>query len=100
MLEITALSLVAGLSSADFITANEDINAYLRRQPGFRWRRIVEADDGRVVDIVAYDSRERALAGAAGITGEMGDSPVHATIDHGDVDWQLTTVLQLVTADR
>lgn len=99
-LEITTLSLVAGLSPADFIAANKDINAYLRRQPGFRWRRIVESEDGHILDIVAYDSRERALAGASGITAEMADSPVHATIDHGDVDWQLTTVLQLVTEDR
>ncbi|WP_285634742.1 hypothetical protein [Lentzea sp. NBRC 102530] len=33
---------------------------------------------------------------SCGITGEMGNSPVHATIDHGTVDWQLTTVLRAV----
>lgn len=100
VLEITTLSLVPGLAAEDFVTANEDINTYLRRQPGFRWRRIVESDDGRIIDIVAYDSRERALAGASGITSQMGDSPVHATIDHAHVDWQVTTVLQLVEDQR
>lgn len=100
VLEITMLSLVDGLTSEDFVAANEDVNAYLLRQPGFRWRRIVERDDGGIVDIVAYDSRGRALAGASGITGELGDSPVHATIDHAQVDWQLTTVLQLVEGER
>lgn len=99
VLEITTLSLVDGLTSENFVTANEDINAYLLRQPGFRWRRIVESDDGRIVDIVAYDSRERALAAASGITGEMGDSPVHATIDHAHVDWQVATVVQLVEGE-
>ena len=49
-----------------------------------------------VVDIVAYDSLANAERGAAGITGEMGGSPVHATIDHGTVDWQLTSVLDRV----
>ena len=36
------------------------------------------------------------LTAAAGISGEMADSPVHATIDHTTVDWNLTTVLHRV----
>ena len=99
VLEITTLRLASGLSGADFVDANADINAYLQRRPGFRWRRIVERDDDTIVDIVAYDDLARARAGAAGITGEMGDSPVHDTIDHSAVDWQLTTVLQHVDGE-
>lgn len=78
----------------DFVEANADINAYLQRQPGSLWRRIVETDDGRIIDIVAYDSVPHARAGAAGITGEMEDFRVHTTIDHDSVDWQRTTALQ------
>lgn len=96
VLEITTLRPAPGLTAADFVAANTDINEYLERQPGFLWRRIVERDDGMVVDIVAYDSLANAERGAAGITGEMAGSPVHATIDHGTVDWQLTSVLQRV----
>jgi hypothetical protein len=33
-LEITTLRLVSGLTGADFVNANNDINEYLRRQPG------------------------------------------------------------------
>jgi len=95
-LEITTLRPAPGLGAADFVTANADVDEYLKRQPGFRWRRVVEAADGTVIDIVAYDSMADAESGAAGITGEMGDSPVHATIDHGTVDWRLTTVLHHV----
>ena len=95
-LEVTTLRPAAGLTTADFVAANEDINDYLLRQPGFLWRRIVATTDGRVIDIVAYDSLEHARAGAAGITGEMAGSPVHDAIDHATVDWQLTTVLQHV----
>ncbi len=95
-LEITTFRLAAGLTTADFVAANEDINAYLRRQPGFRWRRILRTGDGRIIDVVAYDSPARARAGAAGITGEMSASPVHATIDPASVDWQITEVLQHV----
>jgi len=100
VLEITTLRLAHGLSGADFLRANTDINAYLRRQPGFRWRRIVQRDDDTIVDIVAYDDITLARAGAAGITGEMADSPVHATIDHSAVDWQTATVLQHVEGAR
>lgn len=98
VLEITSLRPAPGFTPEDFVTANADIDKYLRRQPGFQWRRITVRDDGTVVDIVAYDSMARARAGAGGITGEMGDSPVHATIDHTSVDWQLTTVLHGVEA--
>lgn len=98
VLEVTRLRPADGLTPADFLAANDDINGYLRRQPGFLWRRIVETHDGEVIDIVAYDGPANARAGAAGITGEMAGSPVHGTIDHGTVDWQMTTVLQLVEA--
>ncbi|MFE2189753.1 hypothetical protein ACFXAQ_02750 [Streptomyces olivaceus] len=93
-LEITTLRPAAGHTAKDFVEANADINAYLHRRPGFLWRRIVETNDGRIIDIVAYDSLPHARAGAAGITGEMADSPVHATIDHDSVDWQITNILQ------
>jgi hypothetical protein len=99
VLEITTFALAPGRTPSDFVAANADVNDYLQRQPGFRWRRIVEQDDDRIVDIVdivAYDDLAHARAGAAGITGELRDSPVHAAIDQGTVDWQLTTVVQHV----
>ncbi|WP_054816285.1 hypothetical protein [Nocardia arizonensis] len=94
VLEITTFSLASGRTVEDFVAANSDINEYLKRRPGFRWRRILRRGDGSIIDIVAYDSLAHARAGAAGITGEMADSPVHATIDHSTVDWQLTTLIQ------
>jgi hypothetical protein len=96
ILEVTTLRPAPGLTPEDFVAANADINDYLKARPGFQWRRIIVRDDGRILDIVAYDSIEHARSGAAGITGEMGASPVHAAIDHGTVDWQFTTVLQHV----
>lgn len=97
VLEITTFALKPGITAADFVGANTDINEYLGRQPGFRWRRIAQRDDGSIVDVVAYDSTSHARAGAAGIGGEMGGSPVHAAIDHDTVDWQLATVVQEVS---
>jgi hypothetical protein len=95
-LEVTILRPAAGLTAADFVTANADIDVYLRRQPGFLWRRITETEDGTVIDIVAYDSREHAMAGAGGISGEMADSPVHSSIDHASVEWRVAEVRHTV----
>ncbi len=95
-LEVTVLRPSAGLTTADFVAANDDINQYLKRQPGFLWRRIAESADGRIIDVVAYDSVAHARSGAAGITQEMSSSPVHDTIDHSTVDWQITKVVQFI----
>jgi hypothetical protein len=95
-LEVTTLRPAAGLTAADFIAANADIDEYLKRQPGFEWRRILETGDGTIIDIVAYDSMDHARAGTEGISGEMAGSPVHRTIDHSTVDWKLTSVVHRV----
>jgi hypothetical protein len=95
-LEVTVLRPAPGLTAADFVAANADIDDYLRRQPGFIWRRITETDDGTIIDIVAYESKALALAGAGGISGEMGDSPVHGAIDHSTVEWRVAETLHTV----
>jgi hypothetical protein len=42
---------------------------------------------------VAYDSKEHAMAGVAGISGEMADSPVRAALDHSTVEWRVAEVV-------
>jgi heme-degrading monooxygenase HmoA len=93
-LEVTTFRLAGSRTAEDFVAANDDINAYLKRQPGFRWRRITRHDDGTVIDIVAWDSIADAEAGANGIVTEMRHAAVHAMIDQGTVDWRLVPVLQ------
>ncbi|MFK4244025.1 hypothetical protein ACI2KV_14200 [Micromonospora chokoriensis] len=96
-LEMTTFRLVPGLTGADFVRANRDIGDYLRRQPGFRWRRITETDDGTITDIVAWDSVADGRRSASAIMTTMADSPVHATIDHATVDFRIVPVLHEVT---
>ncbi|MGN9789408.1 hypothetical protein ACTMTF_49065 [Nonomuraea sp. ZG12] len=43
-LEVTVLRPAAGLTADDFVAANADIDEYVRRQPGFLWRRITETE--------------------------------------------------------
>lgn len=97
-LEVTILRPAPGMTAVDFVAANADIDDYLRRQPGFLWRRIAETDDGTVIDIVAYESKALAMAEAGGISGEMAGSPVHGSIDHSTVEWRVADVLHTVGA--
>lgn len=90
--EITTFRLNAGLTTADFIAANADIDPWLQAQPGFLSRHICEREDGFVVDMLIWDSTEAGHRAAAGVTTEMASSPVHAAIDQATVDWTISTV--------
>ena len=98
-LEITSFRLVQGLGLKDFIAANQDIDLWLRKQPGFQWRRIGMRPDGYVVDVLLWSSAEDAHRSASGIVTEMADSAVHATIDHRTVDWNVVECPYLLPAD-
>lgn len=91
-IEVTTFRL-NGHSCQEFIAANADIDAWLKRQPGFRSRRIVERDDGTIVDVLIWASAEAGHKAAGGIMTEMGHSPVHAImIDQRTVDWTVAPV--------
>lgn len=45
-MEITTFQLAKGLTIKDFVAANTDVDAWLRKQPGFILRRICEGSDG------------------------------------------------------
>jgi len=90
--EITTFRLADGLTMADFIAANEDVDAWLRAQPGFISRRMCERDDGYVVDMLLWQSAAAGRRAAAGIMTELAASPVHAAIDQATVDWTISMV--------
>lgn len=89
--EVVSFKL-AGCSVAQFVAANAGMDAWLARQPGFRSRRIAEAADGSIVDVLVWASRAQAQAALVRMLRETADSPVHAMIDQGSVSWSLATV--------
>lgn len=93
-IEITTFKLVAGRTAKDFVAANADINEWLKRQPGFRSRRIAELDDGSIVDMLIWASAANGSDAARRIMTEMGSSPVHAVIDQRSVVWRIAKVRQ------
>jgi hypothetical protein len=91
-IEITTFKLARGLTVDEFIAANADINEWLLRQPGFRSRRIAQASDGSIVDMLLWDSVVNGTDAAERIMNEMGHSPVHAAIDQQSVVWSIAQV--------
>jgi hypothetical protein len=91
-LEITTFRLVAGVSCEDFVTANADVDAWLRRQPGFRSRRIAERNDHSIVDMLIWDTAAHGERAAARLLRDLKDSPVHAAIEQSTAVWTIATV--------
>lgn len=87
-IEIITFKL-AGHSCADFIAANRPVDAWLRRQPGFRSRRIAQKRDGTIVDMLVWADAQAGTAAAARVGEEVQLSAMHAMIDHRTVAWSL-----------
>ncbi len=51
-----------GKAAADWLAINEQVGAWSRQQPGFRFRSLSEAEDGKWLLDVYWDSREAADA--------------------------------------
>ena len=90
-IEVTTFRL-KGCSCAEFVAANRDIDAWLKRQPGFRSRRIAERDNGAIIDVLIWASAADGRRAASGIMTEMGHSPVHPMIDQATVEWSVSPV--------
>ncbi|TFW27930.1 hypothetical protein [Duganella callida] len=90
-MEITSFHLAAGVTMDDFIAANADVDAWLRQQPGFILRRICQAADGLVTDMLLWKSAQDGKRAASAIMTELAHSPVHAAIDQTTVDWSVNT---------
>lgn len=96
--ETTTFRLARGVTMEQFIKANADIDAWLRRQPGFIWRRICQHGDGRVIDVLLWASVHDGESAAAGVVTEMAASPVHAAIDQSTVEWSVAACHHSVAA--
>ena len=96
--ETTTFRLAHGVTMKDFIAANADVDAWLRRQPGFIWRRICQCEDSSVVDVLLWASVADGENAAAGVVTEMAASPVHAAIDQSTVNWSVAACKHAVAA--
>ena len=90
-LEITTFRL-NGFSCKEFIEANTEIDHFLKRQPGFRSRKIVQQNDGTIADILIWDSVKNGTDSMHRLMDELADSVVHDMIDQSTVNWNISKV--------
>jgi hypothetical protein len=93
-IEITSFMLRGGLGTADFVAANADVDPWLRRQPGFVSRIMVEEPNGRIIDMVIWESRSQAEDATRRLMRELADSPVHDLIDQDSVSWSIGSIVR------
>jgi hypothetical protein len=89
--EITTFKL-RGYTCDQFIAANEEIDAFLKRQPGFLSRRIFQKTDRTIVDMLIWDSVKNGTASMHRLMDELSDSIVHDMIDQSTVEWNINQV--------
>jgi hypothetical protein len=90
-IEITTFKLRRH-SCSEFVAANAEIDDWLRRQRGFRSRRIAERDDGAIVDMLIWDSVADGEAAMRRLMEELRHSEVHSMIDQRSVSWTIASV--------
>jgi len=76
----------------DFIAINKPIDAWLKQQPGFRSRHIAQQRDGRIQDILLWDSVQEGSDSMHRLMDEFNDSPIHDMIDQSTVLWNIWPV--------
>ncbi|MCP5160835.1 MAG: hypothetical protein H6999_08260 [Hahellaceae bacterium] len=60
VVECVQFKLKDGVSDADFVTASEVVNVWIKSRPGFRYRSLSKDAAGEWRDIVYWESRETA----------------------------------------
>lgn len=71
-IELVRFRLQPGKSAADWLKANEKINAWVKAQPGFRFHSVSETEEGEWWDLVYWGSMEAALAAGEKFMPELG----------------------------
>lgn len=91
--EIVEFKLVPSVSTEKFLTANGEVEAWVKRQDGFISRRLCLRGDGTWIDIVLWRSEQSAKLAAEHISTELGQSAFMCMIDFGSVKMSHQTVL-------
>jgi hypothetical protein len=91
--ELTVFRLKKGHGAEDVRKAGRDIDRWLRRQPGFVSRSMVEHPDGSIIDIVVWRTEQEGRSSAARLLGETAASAFHDMVESDTVQWHFGRVL-------
>ncbi len=62
ILELVTFKLAEGISEQAFLAENEHLNQWVKKQPGFEYRALAQAEDGSWTDTVFWQDMEKAAA--------------------------------------
>jgi len=99
-IEMTTFKLTRGRTYQDFILANEDVDKWLIKQPGFKSRHIAQQTDGTIIDTLIWASEKDGSDAMQRLMTELADSPVHAAIDQRTVSWNIYPIWHQITASH
>jgi hypothetical protein len=95
-LEMTTFKLEKGKTYKNFITANADVDSWLKKQPGFQSRQIAQQPDGTIIDVLIWNSQQDGTDAMHRLMDELSNSPVHDLIDQRTVSWNIYPVYHTI----
>lgn len=98
-IELTTFKL-NNCTTQQFISANRDIDEFLRKQKGFVSRSIFELKKGVVHDMLIWESTEDGTNAMHKLMTELSDSIVHDLIDQSTVSWNIAPVEHFVNLGK
>lgn len=91
--EVTSFRLKAGVTAKDAVQAGRDIDAWLRKQPGFVSRLMFVNADGMITDVVVWKTERDGRVSSGRLMAETASSRFHELVDGTSVDWSFADVL-------
>ncbi|MFH7004379.1 hypothetical protein [Flavobacterium bizetiae] len=83
-----------------FITANKEVDEFLKQQKGFVSRSIFELKKNIVHDLLIWENTEDGTNAMHKLMDELSDSVVHDLIDQSTVSWNIASIEHFVNLEK
>ncbi|CAA9202434.1 hypothetical protein FLA105534_04088 [Flavobacterium bizetiae] len=83
-----------------FITANKEVDEFLKQQKGFVSRSIFELKKNIVHDLLIWENAEDGTNAMHKLMHELSNSAVHDLIDQSTVSWNIAPIEHFVNLEK
>lgn len=83
-----------------FISANKEVDEFLKQQKGFVSRSIFELKENIVHDLLIWENAEDGTNAMHRLMDELSDSVVHDLIDQSTVSWNIAPIEHFVNLEK
>lgn len=92
-IESVTFKLKSGVASEDFLAANQQINEWVKAQPGFESRHLARSKEDVWLDSALWHTQADAERASQQFMNELCDSKFMQMIDEASVNMSQSTVL-------